>query len=150
LMELAAIYEEHRQLPLAVELLKQQREPLAADDARRLELTVRLADDLASGGDDEGAAGEYRAAAASPLKSHSLRLNALAKLGELYEKAERWTDAQAVYVDIAKNASDKTWAAAATARAEAAGAKLAQKGEKVSSARPAPAKAAPAPKEERR
>lgn len=131
LLELAAIYEEHRQFPLAVELLAGERDKLPADDVRRLELTVRLAEDHAAAGDEGKALAEYSAAAASPLKSHAHRLAALAKLGELHEARERWADAQAAFADIAKHATDKAWAEAAAARAQSAGAKLTQGGAKV-------------------
>lgn len=134
--ELAAIYEEHRQFQLAAEVLAAEREMLAPDDAKRLEYTMRLAEDYTALGDEAKAQAEHRAAAASPLKTNPHRLAALAKLGEQYEKAERWTEAQAVYVDISKHASDRAWVEAAAARAAAAGAKIIQGGQKVTKEKP--------------
>jgi hypothetical protein len=77
-----------------------------------------------------------------------MRLAALAKLGEHYEKTERWADAQRSYADIAAHSNDPAWRDAAAARAQAAGARAAEGGVKITSgtSSAAPAEAAPQPK----
>lgn len=124
--ELVAVYEEHHQFALAVETIKVQREALAKDDALRLELSYRLAEDLGALGQEEAALAEYRALVASAPRSDPYRLSALAKLGELHERKEQWSDALAVYEDMARSSTKPEWAEAAKARAQAAKEKLSQ------------------------
>lgn len=124
--ELAAIYEEHRQFPLAAALLQENRDALPQDDALRAELTYRLAEDYSAMGDMEKAEAEYRALVKSPLKSNNFRLSALGKLGEYYEKKESWPLAVDAYHELAQSAVQKEWVEAAKARIAVIKEKLAQ------------------------
>ncbi|MBI4061573.1 MAG: tetratricopeptide repeat protein [Elusimicrobia bacterium] len=135
-LELVALYEEHRQFPLAVELLTGLRDRLAPDDARRLELTLRLADIHAASEDEAKSVAELQTAAAGVPKTDPNRLAALAKLGEYYERKELWAEAQTTYADIARHASDGKWVEAASARAQAAGARITQNAVQVTSGTP--------------
>lgn len=132
-LELVALYEEHRQFALAVELLSGLRDPLPSDDAGRLELTLRLAEIHAASEDEAKSVAEFQTAAASALKTHPNRLAALAKLAEYYERKELWAEAMVTYNDIARHASDKNWVEAASARALAAGARITQNSVQVTS-----------------
>jgi len=147
-LELVALYEEHRQFPLAVVLLTGLRDPLPADDARRLELTLRLAEIHSAAEDEAKSVVELQAAAASALKTDPNRLAALAKLGEYYERKELWAAAQMTYDDIARHSSDKTWVEAAQARAQAAGARITQSSVQVTSGT-SPTSSQPVKKKER-
>lgn len=123
--QLAEIYEEHRQYAMTIEALGEARDVLPSDDPRRVELTHRIAEAHSALGDDAKAMQEYQQAARSPLKVNAFRLAALAKLGEFYERGERWVEALEAYNDLAQNASQKEWVDAARARAQAAREKLA-------------------------
>ena len=118
---------------MSAELLVGQLQSLDPDDARRLELTYRLAEDYAAMSDDVRAVEQYKVLAKIPLKSQQFRLAGLAKLGEFYEKAQRWAEAQEVYQDLSRSATDPQWIAAAKARAQAAHEKLAHVAVKSSS-----------------
>ncbi len=131
--ELTSLYQEHRRFAESTQLLSSGREALPADDPRRLEWTHQLAEDYAAMGEEAKAMEEYRRAAAAPAKGNSYRLSALAKLGEYYEKSQRWSEALEAYQDLAKNAADPQWVEAAKARAQTAREKLAQASLKVSS-----------------
>ena len=132
-LELVALYEEHRQFPLAIVLLADLRDALPTDDVRRLELTLRLADIYSASEDEAKSVVELQAAAASTLKTDPNRLAALAKLGEYYERKEQWAAAQMTYGEIARHSSNKNWVEAASARAQAAGTHITQSSVQVTS-----------------
>ncbi|MBI4376098.1 MAG: tetratricopeptide repeat protein [Elusimicrobia bacterium] len=133
LAELLAIYEEHQQHGLAAELLAQELGSLPQGDVRRVELAYRLAENHAAQGDEAKALEWYQQAAGSGSKKDSFRLAALAKLGERYEKAQRWAEAHEAYEDLARNVSDPQWIEAARVRAAAARERLGQVAVKSSS-----------------
>jgi len=144
-LELAAIYEEHRQFPLAAALLTENRDALPSDDTLRAELTYRLAEDYAAMGDPERAEAEYRALIGNPLRTNSFRLSALGKLGEYYEKKEHWPQAVEIYQELAQSAVQKEWVDAAKARAAAIKEKMAKEPAVELSTSSAAAPAAPGP-----
>lgn len=153
LMELAAVYEENRQFALAAEVLAGERDKLAADDTKRLELSHRLAEGYAAQGQEAKALEEWAKVAASPAKSNPFRLAALVKLAENHEKEERWAQAAQAYLDLAQNSADPALAEGARARAQAARERLSQSGVAASTAaattappEAAAAGGAPAPK----
>lgn len=119
LWEIYAIEKERKDYEGGLATLTQICDGAKGEGDACLEATYRMGEtDTAMNRPDEALISWEKLRGMKPLGS-PFRLQALIKLGELYEKASDWCHAVSAYTDLGRNASDKGIAQSAAARAAA-------------------------------
>lgn len=102
MMEVAKIKKDLNQHGEAILILKDLDAKLPSGDEQKLEIAFLIAESYFANNDPDEAIRSLKSIAALPPQNSAWKLESLRKLGEVYEKQERWAEAAQSYEDGAR------------------------------------------------
>jgi tetratricopeptide (TPR) repeat protein len=102
MMEVARIKQELKQFQEAVMTLRDLDAKIPAGDEQKLEIVYMIADCYNASGDSEEAIKTLQSMLPMSPQNSAWKLESIRKMGEIYEKQEKWKEAAEVYESAGK------------------------------------------------